>query len=138
VVIVSHARDFLNAVCEEMIHFFNQKLTYYKGNFDSFERVRNEKMRLQRRQRDSQQASIEHIQKFIDKFRYNAKRASLVQSRIKRVQKMDIVEDVVCDPTCIFIFPNPEKISPPMLRLDEATIGYGDRVILEKVNLNID
>jgi ATP-binding cassette subfamily F protein 3 len=82
---------------------------------------------------------MEHIQKFIDKFRYNAKRASLVQSRIKALNRMDVIEDVIYDPTCVFIFPNPEKISPPMLRLDEANIGYAKgKNILEKVNLNID
>jgi ATP-binding cassette subfamily F protein 3 len=52
---------------------------------------------------------------------------------------MDLIEEVMYDPTCIFIFPNPEKISPPMLRLDEAIIGYTeDRVIIDRVNLNID
>ena len=51
---------------------------------------------------------------------------------------MDVIEEVMSDPTCVFIFPNPEKISPPMLRLDEAVIGYGEKVIIDKVNLNID
>eukprot|EP00347_Sterkiella_histriomuscorum_P009134 403342390 len=139
VIIVSHARDFLNVTVDEIIYFFNQKLTYFKGNFDNFEKVKNEKMKLQLKQRESQQDKIEHIQKFIDKFRYNAKRASLVQSRIKSIQKMDVIEEVIYDPTCVFIFPNPEKLSPPMLRLDEANIGYVQgKNILEKVNMNLD
>jgi ATP-binding cassette subfamily F protein 3 len=139
VVIVSHARDFLNTTVEEIIYFFNSKLTYYKGNFDNFEKVKNEKMKLQKRQKEAQDKKVEHIQKFIDKFRFNAKRASLVQSRIKAIGKMDLIEDVIYDPTCVFIFPNPEKMSPPMLRLDEANIGYSSqRIILEKVNINID
>ena len=111
---------------------------YYKGNFDNFDKVRMEKMKLQKKQRESQQDKVEHIQKFIDKFRFNAKRASLVQSRIKAVQRMDVIEEVIYDPTCVFIFPNPEKLSPPMLRLDEAVIGYGNKVVLEKVNMNLD
>ncbi|CDW90593.1 abc transporter f family member 3-like [Stylonychia lemnae] len=139
VIIVSHARDFLNVTVDEIIYFFNLKLDYFKGNFDNFEKVKNEKMKLQLKQRESQQEKIEHIQKFIDKFRYNAKRASLVQSRIKSINRMDIIEEVIYDPTCVFIFPNPEKLSPPMLRLDEANIGYSQgKNILEKVNLNID
>lgn len=82
---------------------------------------------------------MEHIQKFIDKFRFNSKRASLVQSRIKRLEKMDIVDEVMYDPTCVFIFPNPEKLSPPILRLDEAIIGYtDDTVIIDRVNLSVD
>ena len=51
---------------------------------------------------------------------------------------MDIIDEVISDPTCVFIFPNPEKLSPPMLRLDEAVIGYNERVVIDKVNINID
>ena len=63
----------------------------------------------------------------------------MVQSRIKSINKMDIVEEVIYDPTCVFIFPNPETLYPPMLKLDDANIGYvSGKNILEKVNLNID
>jgi len=75
---VSHAREFLNATVDEIIHFFDQQLVYYKGNFDTFEQVRNEKNRQQNKQRESQQKEIAHVQQFIDKFRANAKRASMV------------------------------------------------------------
>ena len=60
------------------------------------------------------------MQDFIDKFRYNAKRASLVQSRIKALQKMDLIDEVVEDPSCVFIFPNPEKLRPPLLKIEEG------------------
>lgn len=139
VLIVSHARDFLNEVVDEIIHFFNTKLTYYRGDFETFEKTRNEKLKQQKKQHESQKAEAAHVQKFIDKFRYNAARATLVQSRIKKLKRMDMVEDVISDPACVFIFPNPEKISPPMLRLDEAIVSYdGKKIILDKVNLNID
>jgi ATP-binding cassette subfamily F protein 3 len=89
--------------------------------------------------KEGQQDKIAHMQKFIDKFRYNAKRASLVQSRIKAIQRIDLVADVVSDPACVFMFPNPEKLSPPMCRLDEAKLGYGEnKIILSGVNINID
>jgi len=78
VIIVSHARDFLNEVVDEIIHFYNSKLTYYKGNFEQFEKTRNEQLKLQKKQHESQKNEAAHIQKFIDKFRYNAARASLV------------------------------------------------------------
>jgi ATP-binding cassette subfamily F protein 3 len=65
-----------------------------------------------------------HMQKFVDKFRFNAKRATMAQSRIKAINKIDLVDEVMMDPSCVFIFPNPEKISPPILRLDEAVIGW--------------
>lgn len=95
IIIVSHARDFLNAVCDEIIHFQNHKLTYYKGNFEQFEKTKNEKARNQKAAQANQNEKIANIQKFIDKFRYNAKRSTLVQSRIKAIQKIDLVADVV-------------------------------------------
>lgn len=60
------------------------------------------------------------MQGFIDKFRYNAKRASLVQSRIKAIQKMDLIDEVIDDPSCVFIFPEPEKLRPPLLKIEEG------------------
>lgn len=139
VIIVSHARDFLNAVADEIIHFQSQKLTYYRGNFEQFEQTKAEKDKNAKRAREGQMDKIEHIQKFIDKFRYNAKRATLVQSRIKAIGRIDVVAEVVQDPACVFMFPNPEKVSPPLCRLDEACIGWtaGDPV-LTRVNINVD
>jgi len=62
-----------------------------------------------------------------------------VQSRVKMLQKMEIVEDVLCDPNVVFIFPTPDRISPPMLKLDEAVIGYSeDKIIINRVNMSID
>jgi len=139
VIIVSHARDFLNVTCEEIIHFQDQKLTYYKGNFEQFETTKYEKDKNAKRAREGQMDKIQHIQKFIDKFRYNAKRATLVQSRIKAIGRIDVVAEVIEDPSCVFIFPNPEKISPPLCRLDEATIGWTEGTpILTRVNINVD
>jgi len=139
IIIVSHARDFLNATVEEIIHFQQSKLTYYKGNFEQFEKTKNEKLRNQKAAKANQDDKIAGIQKFIDKFRYNAKRATLVQSRIKAIERIDLVADVISDPSVVFMFPNPEKISPPLMRLDEANIGYDEtKSVLDKVNINID
>jgi len=141
IIIISHARDFLNATVHEIIHFQGQKLTYYKGNFDSFERIKLQKDTVATKARSGQLEKISHIQKFIDKFRFNAKRATLVQSRIKAINRIDVTSEVMQDPSVVFMFPNPEKISPPLCRLDEAVIGYpntNNKVILDKVNMNID
>ena len=83
VLLVSHDRAFLNEVCTDIILFKNLKLIYYRGNFDSFESTYEEARLVQQRQREAQQVKLSHMQEFVDKFRYNAKRASLVQSRIK-------------------------------------------------------
>ena len=139
VIIVSHARDFLDVTCDEMIHFQNQKLTYYRGNFSTFEKVHNTKIRNQMAAKANQDDKIAHIQKFIDKFRANAKRSTMVQSRIKSINKMDMVDEIITDPEVSFLFPNPDKILPPMMRLDEANLGYTSKEnILSKVNIDID
>lgn len=70
VVIVSHAREFLNVTCNEIVHYFNEKLHYYRGNYDTFEKMRIENRERNRRQVENQQMKLEHMQSFIDKFRY--------------------------------------------------------------------
>lgn len=103
-VIVSHSRDFLNQVCSDIIHFNDHKLTYFKGNYDSFEEARSNELILKRKQIEQQSAEKERIQKFIDKFRFNASRASLVQSRLKFIEKLPMLEEIQKDPTVVFDF----------------------------------
>jgi ATP-binding cassette, subfamily F, member 3 len=139
VLIVSHARSFLNNVCTDIIHYHNMKLEYYKGNYDNFERVKDEKETQVDREFDSQQKKMAHVQEFIDKFRYNAKRASMVQSRIKYLNKLDKVEKVLDDPTTIFMFENPEKLRPPIVRIDEGYFGYSeDTTLLKDLTFAVD
>ena len=139
VVVVSHAREFLNVVCSDIIHFFSLKLNYYRGNYDSFEKTRKQDFIQQSKQFESQKMKIDHMQSFIDKFRYNAKRASLVQSRIKALQKMELVEEIIEDPTCIFIFPTPDKLRPPLLKVEDGLFGYNqNRLLLRNLNFGID
>ena len=94
---------------------------------------------MQTKQHDSQQMKLAHMQAFIDKFRYNAKRASLVQSRIKAMEKMEMVEEVIEDPTCVFIFPTPDKLRPPLLRIEDGSFFYEEgKYILRNVNVAVD
>jgi ATP-binding cassette subfamily F protein 3 len=138
-VVVSHARDFIDNVATDIIHVTNNKLFYYKGNYTDFEKTRSDKMKLLSRQKVAQVKKMDHMQSFIDKFRANAKRASLVQSRIKQMNKIEIVEEILEDPTCIFLFPVPEKLNPPILRLDNVDLGYSlNNPILSKVNFSVD
>jgi ATP-binding cassette subfamily F protein 3 len=137
-VVVSHARDFINNVATDIVHLTNQKLYYYKGNYDEFERSRSERAKLLSKQKAAQTKKMDHMQSFIDKFRANAKRASLVQSRIKAMNKIEIIEEILEDPTCIFVFPSPDKLNPPILRLDNVDLGYGNKFILQKANFSVD
>lgn len=123
-VVVSHSRTFLNNVCEEVIHLQGTQLHYYTGNYDQFEKTRVEQERQQKRQHETQEKQRAHIQSFIDKFRYNARRAKMAQSRIKALERMELVADVVTDPQFAFNFPSPEPVPGSYLDLVDCEFGY--------------
>lgn len=146
-IIVSHARDFLNDVCTDVIDFRDQQLKYYRGDFDTYERVKAEAERLQQRQYEAQQLKRAHMQQFIDRFRYKAARAALVQSRIKTLEKLPRLEAVTGDPTLSFHFDTPEELPTPILQLSGAWFMYdtngapstsSDAWVLKNVDLSID
>lgn len=125
--IVSHQREFLNGVATDIIHLYNKDLTYYKGNYDAFEKVASEKIRMMQKAFDAQQMQRAHIQKFIDKFRYNAKRASMAQSRIKTLEKMTVISPIVEEDAVYLPFTDPEQLSPPILQFIDVSFGYPDQ-----------
>jgi len=138
-VIVSHQRDFLNAVATDIIHLHSKKLEYYRGNYDAFEKVRNERLRQQQRTHDAQQVQKKHIQKFIDRFRYNAKRAKMAQSRIKKLERMEFVPEIISDPTVNIRFAEPELLNPPILQFEDVAFGYSsDKLLLKGLSVGID
>jgi ATP-binding cassette, subfamily F, member 3 len=94
ILLVSHDRAFLNEICTDIILFDKLKLTYYRGNYDSYFATRQELEIVQQKQHEAQQVKLQHMQEFVDKFRFNAKRASLVQSRIKAMEKEIVIEAV--------------------------------------------
>ena len=138
IVIVSHARSFINNVATDVINFVDGKFIYYKGNYDDFVKARNERNTNMAKVKKRQEKDIAHLQSFIDRFRANAKRASLVQSKIKMINKMDIEDDVMEDPSVIFIFPEVEELAPPLLKLKEVSLGYNKKKIIEKTNFYVD
>jgi ATP-binding cassette subfamily F protein 3 len=138
-IIVSHQRDFLNAVTTDVIHLQSKKLDFYRGNYDAFEKVRNERLKNQQRAHDAQTLQRKHMQAFVDKFRYNAKRAKMAQSRIKKLERMDIIPEVISDPAVIMQFLEPEPLTPPLLQFQDAAFGYSpDKVLFRNLNLGID
>jgi len=138
-VIVSHQREFLNAVCTDIIHLNNKKLDYYKGNYAVFEKTRSDRLKSQQRAFEAQQSQKKHIQAFIDRFRYNAKRAKMAQSRIKQLERMDDISEVLDDPTVTLSFLEPEAISPPILQFQDVSFGYSpDKLLFKNLNLGID
>ncbi|VDP06285.1 unnamed protein product, partial [Soboliphyme baturini] len=136
---VSHDRCFLNAVATDIIHMHSQRLDYYSGNYDQFAHAREEKSLNQRREYEAQKQFREHVQEFIDRFRYNAKRASLVQSKIKMLEKLPVLQPVEVDSVVHLRFPPCEAVHPPVLQLDEVSFGYvKGSPILEHVNISAD
>ncbi|XP_042480877.1 ABC transporter F family member 3 [Macadamia integrifolia] len=139
-IVVSHAREFLNTVVTDIIHLHGQKLTTYKGDYDTFERTKEEQIKNQQKAFESSERSKAHMQAFIDKFRYNAKRASLVQSRIKALERMANVDEVVNDPDYKFEFPTPDdRPGPPIISFSDASFGYpGGPILFKNLNFGID
>ncbi|KAL6633273.1 hypothetical protein ACP70R_025944 [Stipagrostis hirtigluma subsp. patula] len=139
-IVVSHAREFLNTVVTDILHLHGRKLHAYKGDYDTFERTREEHLKNQQKAFETNEKAREHMQAFIDKFRYNAKRASLVQSRIKALERMEHVDAVVSDPDYKFEFPTPDdRPGPPIISFSDASFGYpGGPILFKNLNFGID
>ncbi len=136
---VSHDRDLLNESVDAIVHVSGQKLDLYTGNYDNFERMRAEKARLNAANRAKQEAEREHLQAFVDRFRAKASKAAQAQSRMKRLEKLPPIASTIEDRVAPFILPSPEKqLAPPILRLDDASVGYGDSIILRHINMRLD
>ncbi|KAI4838338.1 protein GCN20 [Plasmodium brasilianum] len=120
-IIVSHDRDFLNEVCTDIIHFHQKQLTYYSGNYDQFEKTRIEHLLQQQREHDSIEMKKKHVQKFIDRFRCNSKRAALVQSRIKLLNKLPVINLEKEETPFSFSFLEPFYISNVLIRLKNVS-----------------
>lgn len=137
--VISHDRDLLNKCIDHVIHVDKQQLTLYTGNYDTFESERAARLGLQQKMFEKQQAQRAHMQSFIDRFKAKASKATQAQSRMKALEKMDLVDAVIADRAIKFTFPNPDKISSPMIAINRADIGYTEgNPILRGVNENID
>ena len=137
--LVSHDRGLLNRAVNRIVHLENQKLTAYTGNYDRFERLRREHMEHQAAQHAKQQAERRHIQAFVDRFRYKASKARQAQSRLKALARMEPIAAVMEDRTTSFDFPQPTPLSPPILNLENASVGYeAGKPILSHLNLRLD
>ena len=136
-VLISHDRDFLDAITDHILHIENQELTLYTGNYSTFETTRSERLAQQQQAFEKQQETRAHLQKFIDRFKAKATKARQAQSRIKQLERMQQLAPAHVDTPFTFNFREPTKMSSPLLSLDAVTIGYGDKIIAEKIRLQI-
>lgn len=138
-VIISHDRDILNKTVDHILHLEHQQLTSYTGTYDQFERRRAERMMNQQAMHERQAAQKAKMMEFVDRFRAKASKARQAQSRLKMIEKMDIVDAVMADRVSAFIFPQPDELRSPIITLDNVDAGYeAGSPILRKLNLRID
>jgi ATP-binding cassette subfamily F protein 3 len=135
--LISHDRDFLDAITDHIIHIEQNKAEIYTGNYSAFEKMRAEKLAQQQSAYIKQQREIEHIQSFITRFKAKATKAKQAQSRVKALERMEVISQAHVDSPFNFSFPAPEKMPNPLLQIEEADIGYGEQVILSQVSLSI-
>ncbi|WP_336057263.1 ABC-F family ATP-binding cassette domain-containing protein [Nitratireductor sp. CH_MIT9313-5] len=140
VLLISHDRDLLNRAVNSIIHLENKKLTLWAGGYDQFARQYAEKAELQEKMRVKQDAKRKHMQSFVDRFRAKASKARQAQSRLKALEKMQVIAANVMAQVAPFNFPSPDKVvASPIIAVESGAVGYADdKPVLKQLNLRID
>ncbi len=137
--IISHDRELLNRSVDAILHLSEGKLELYTGGYDDFERRRAEKARLQAAFRAKQEAERAHLQSFIDRFKAKASKAAQAQSRVKRLAKLEPIAALIEERVAPFWLPSPARpLAPPLLQLENATVGYDGVPVLRDLSLRLD
>ena len=136
-ILISHDRDFLDPVVGKIIHIEQQSLFEYTGNYTSFELQRATRLAQQQSLYESQQQKVSHLQSFIDRFKAKASKAKQAQSRVKMLERMELIAPAHVDNPFHFSFRAPESLPNPLLKMEKVSAGYGDRVILDSIKLNL-
>ncbi len=135
--LISHDRDFLDSITDHIIHIEQQKAEIYTGNYSAFEKMRAQKLAQQQSAFVKQQREIEHIQSFITRFKAQATKARQAQSRVKALERMELISQAHVDSPFNFSFPKLDKIPNSLIKIEQADIGYGDKVIINQASLAI-
>jgi ATP-binding cassette subfamily F protein 3 len=136
-ILISHDRDFLDAIVGQILHLDHQRLDLYTGNYSGFEHQRAERLMQQQAVYEKQVEERQRLQKFIDRFRAKATKARQAQSRIKALERMEEVAPAYAESVFHFEFPQPEKLPHSLLHLQDVAIGYDQTPILRDLNLDI-
>lgn len=135
--LISHDRDFLDAIVNHIAHIEQQTLALYKGGYSDFERQRAEKLALQQAMFEKQQRKVSHLQSYIDRFRVQATKARQAQSRIKALERMEMISAAHIDSQFNFEFRDPIASPDPLLVLDEVSVGYTELPLLQRIAMTI-
>ena len=138
VIIISHDRGLLNRAVGAILHLEERKLTFYQGPYDQFARQRAEQRAVQAAMAKKQQARRDHMQAFVDRFKAKASKAKQAQSRLKMIEKMDMIASPEQVAKRVFTFPEPEELAPPIISIEGGAVGYGGDPVLSRLNLRID
>lgn len=140
-VLISHDRDFLDPIVTKILHIENQKLNEYTGDYSSFEVQRATKLAQQTAMYRQQQQKISHLQKYIDRFKAKATKAKQAQSRMKALERMELIAPAYVDNPFTFEFRPPQSLPNPLVMIEQASAGYGSGEsaveILSKIKLNL-
>ena len=138
ILVISHDRDLLDAVCDHILHLDRAKLTLWKGNYTSFDKQRRELQAIQLKHKKKQDDHRRHLQDFVDRFRAKATKARQAQSRLKILEKMEPVSALIDSQVLPFRFPSPARaLSPPIVAMEGVSAGYDGRAVLSKLSLSI-
>ncbi len=135
--LISHDREFLDQTIEHIIHFDQQQLIYYRGNYSAFELARAERLAQQQSQYEKQQQEIAHIQSFITRFKAKASKAKQAQSRVKSLERLERIAQAHVESPFSFRFFSPDKLSDPLFKLTKGELGYADKTLLKNVELQL-
>ena len=135
--VISHDREFLDAVTTQTLHLAERRATLYTGNYSQFELLRAERLAQQSALAKQQQRQVAHLQSFVDRFRAKASKARQAQSRLKMIERIERVLPAHADSAFEFSFPAPDKLPAPLLRLDEVAAGYGSHVVWRGARMDI-
>ncbi len=138
VLIISHDRGLLNRAVDHILHLEGRKLTLYAGGYDAFARARAEMRAVQAAAAKKQQAQRAHLQSFVDRFRAKATKARQAQSRVKMLERMEPIRMPEDAARTVFSFPEPDDLSPPIVNLENAAVGYDGKPVLGRLSLRID
>ena len=138
VIVISHDRGLLNRAVGSILHLENKQLTFYQGPYDQFARQRAERRAQAAAVAKKQAARVAHLQSFVDRFRAKASKAKQAQSRLKMIERMDMVAAPEEAAKRVFSFPQPDELSPPIIRVENGVTGYGETEVLRKLDLRID
>ncbi len=135
---ISHDRGLLNRAVTSILHLEDRKLSLYSGPYDTFAQTRAARLAVAEAEAKKQKARREHLQSFVDRFRYKASKAVQAQSRLKMIARLKPITTPQEAALRKFTLPAPEELSPPIVAMESASVGYDGKPVLAKISLRID